>query len=126
MAAHILLVEDTDDLRYVLKKILEKAGFAVKGFRGYWDLTEHLATGAEADLLITDIGLSPGTPHGIAVAAMARMQRRTLPVLFLTGHPDYIRHVPDDSAILIKPVPDDILVATVTTLVNHAKQPVLH
>jgi hypothetical protein len=61
--------------------------------------------------------LPQGTPHGIAIAAMVRMHR-PIPVLFLADYPDHLEHVPPGATVLIKPVPDDDLVAAVTTCLN--------
>ena len=38
---------------------------------------------------------------------MVQRHRPGIPVLFTTGYPDYLEHVPRGATVLIKPVPDD-------------------
>ena len=75
----------------------------------------ELFDGGTGDLLITDIVLPTGTPHGISLAAMVQLHRPGIPVLFTTGYPDYLEHVPPGATVLIKPVPDDVMLATVAS-----------
>ena len=114
MARHIVIVEDDLTLRYAYAKLLESQGYVVHHFADYRGVTE-LFDGGTGDLLITDILLPTGTPHGIALAAMIQLHRPGIPVLFTTGYPGYLEHVPPGATVLIKPVPDDVLLATVAS-----------
>jgi CheY-like chemotaxis protein len=111
---HIILVEDSAPLRYVLGKVLESAGYMVHAFPDYRGVLELLDTGTPADLLVVDIALPAGTPHGIAVAAMARQRMANLPVIFVTAYPEFAEHVPDGTRVLLKPVSGDVLLEAVT------------
>jgi CheY-like chemotaxis protein len=113
---HIILVEDSAPLRYVLGKVLESAGYLVHAFPDYRGVLELLGADSPADLLIVDIGLPTGTPHGIAVAAMARQRMANLPVLFVTAYPEFAEHVPAGTKVLLKPVSGDVLLDTVTAI----------
>jgi DNA-binding NtrC family response regulator len=117
MPRHIVIVEDDPALRYAYAKLLESQGYVVHQFADYRGVTE-LFDGGTGDLLITDILLATGTPHGIALAAMVQLHRPGIPVVFTTGYPDYMPHVPPDSTVLIKPVPHDDLLATVAACFN--------
>ena len=66
MARHIVIVEDDLTLRYAYAKLLESQGYVVHQFADYRGVTE-LFDGGTGDLLITDIVLPTGTPHGIAL-----------------------------------------------------------
>jgi DNA-binding NtrC family response regulator len=117
MPRHIVIVEDDVALRYAYTKLLEGQGYVVHQFADYRGVTE-LFDGGTGDLLITDIVLPTGTPHGIATAAMVQMHRPGIPVVFVTGYPDYVPHVPPDATVLIKPVTDDDLLATVAACLS--------
>jgi DNA-binding NtrC family response regulator len=117
MPRHIVIVEDDLALCYAYTKLLESQGYVVHQFSDYRGVME-LFDGGTGDLLITDIVLPTGTPHGIATAAMVQVHRPDIPVVFITGYPDYLEHVPAVSTVLIKPVPDDVLLATVATSLN--------
>jgi DNA-binding NtrC family response regulator len=105
-------VEDDLPLRYAYAKLLERRGYVVHQFADYHGVTELFDDGT-GDLLVSDILLPSGTPHGVAVAAMVQVHRPGTPVVFVTGYLDYVLHVPPDATVLMKPVPDDVLLATV-------------
>lgn len=118
MAAHILLIEDDPSLRYVFGKILEAAGYVVTSFPDFAGVLETLVPGAQVDLLLTDIMLRRGTPHGISLAAMVQKRRPMLPTIFMTGHREYAQFVPADAKVLIKPIGEDALLAAVASSVT--------
>jgi DNA-binding NtrC family response regulator len=121
MAAHIILVEDDVGLRYAYLKILVAAKYAVHPFADYIGVTEMLDRDEPAHLLLVDIMLPEGTPHGIALAAMARRHRPELPVIYLTGYPDYLRHVPAEANVLVKPIAEAKLLAAVASVLAETK-----
>ena len=106
----IVIVEDDVAWLEVVTVMLEHAGHSVVSFtdyRGALDLVE----GPDAiDLLLTDIQLPIETPHGISLARMARLRRRSLPILFMTGELELAELVDDDLGLtLIKPFDRDQL-----------------
>ena len=111
---NIILVEDSTPLRYVLGKVLESAGYVVHAFSDYRGVLELLSAGNPVDLLVVDIALPAGTPHGIAVAAMARQRMANLPVVFVTAYPEFAEHVPDGTKVLLKPISGEALLEAVT------------
>jgi len=116
MPAQIILVEDDPGLRYAFQKTLEVAGHTVHPFADYGGVTEKLDRDEPVHLMLVDIVLPADTPHGIALAAMARRRRPNLPVIYLTGHSDYLRHVPDGAHVLVKPVTEARLLAAVASV----------
>jgi DNA-binding NtrC family response regulator len=112
MPRHIVVVEDDGALRYAYAKLLESQGYVVHQFADFRGVTELFDAGT-GDLLLTDIVLPKGTPHGIAIAAMVQVHRPGIPVIYVTGYVDYMPHVPPGATVLIKPVPDDVLLSTV-------------
>ena len=84
----ILVVEDEDDLRRALRRMLEHAGFRVLDAPdGSSALERH--TSADVDLLVTDV-IMPRGVTGVDVAAGFRSRDNDLPVLFVTGYSDDI------------------------------------
>ncbi|MFZ2171294.1 MAG: response regulator, partial [Methylococcaceae bacterium] len=78
----LLLIEDNHDLVRILKKDLEKAGFAVDvahdGIEG-----EYLGNESIYELAILDLGLPQRS--GLEVLKNWRAKQNTLPVLVLTA-----------------------------------------
>jgi DNA-binding NtrC family response regulator len=116
VSKHILVVEDDDALRYAYNRVLKTAGYIVHPFPDYRGVMEMLDRGAQADLLLVDIVLPPNTPHGISVAAMAKLRRPSLPAIYVTEYADYAAHVVPGSVVLLKPVPNDTLLTTVAEM----------
>lgn len=106
---HVLVVEDDGAYRAALGRILQHAGFEValtQDFRGALDILESERA---VDLLLVDI-VMPDRVNGIALSRMARLRRRELKVIYITGY-----NIPgiDREAlgpILRKPVEDQVLV----------------
>ena len=110
---HIILVEDDTNLRYAFMKLLETAGYSVHSFPDYRGVLEMLDRGERADLLVVDIALPEGTPHGVAVAGMERRRLVNLPVVFVTAYPEFADYVPENTKVLLKPVTGDALLEAV-------------
>ena len=106
-APNILFVDDDDGLGHAMAMTLEKAGFAVVAERDYIGALRVLESDKPIDLLLTDI-VMPDRVHGFALARMARLRRRGLKVIYLTGH-----DIPASGAIgpvLRKPISEKALV----------------
>jgi CheY-like chemotaxis protein len=111
---HILMVEDDAAWRQVVQAMLERAGHQVSAFADYQGVLELLEGHTAIDLLLTDIQLPADTPHGLALARMAKLRRRRLPVLFMTGDPDLAELADDKLGLtLIKPFSRAMLLAAV-------------
>ncbi len=80
-SAHIVVVDDDDDIRSSLAKYLRKHGFRVSVAANGEELNQVLAT-ANADLLILDIML-PGD-DGLTICRRV-LETRQLPIIFLTA-----------------------------------------
>jgi CheY-like chemotaxis protein len=106
-ASHILLVDDEESFRYAASKALADAGYTVAAAEDYREALALLDGGTPIDLLVSDI-VMPDRVHGFALARMARMRRRDLKVIYVTGH-----DIPTSEAlgkVLRKPVTDAELV----------------
>jgi two-component system OmpR family response regulator len=79
--AHIVVVDDDDDIRSSLAKYLRKHGFRVSVAANGEELNQVLST-ANADLLVLDIML-PGD-DGLTICRRV-LETRQLPIIFLTA-----------------------------------------
>ena len=80
-SAHIVVVDDDDDIRSSLAKYLRKHGFRVSVAANGGELDQVLST-ANADLLVLDIML-PGD-DGLTICRRV-LETRQLPIIFLTA-----------------------------------------
>jgi hypothetical protein len=49
---------------------------------------------------------------------MVRVHRPGLPVLYVTRYADYAQHIVDESTVLVKPVLDEALLASVARMLE--------
>ena len=83
--AHILLVDDEEPVRALLKRGLEMDGHAVETAENGSDALELLTSGGAAyDLLVTDIRMP--IMDGIALALSAKREQPDLRILLMTGY----------------------------------------
>jgi signal transduction histidine kinase len=80
----VLVVEDEALVRMVTVEILSEAGYRVLEAGDASEAVPILNSGADVDILVTDVGL-PGV-NGRQLAEMARQLRPELRVLFVTGY----------------------------------------
>lgn len=107
--ATLLLVEDEPALRQLMGRALRAEGYRVLEARtGNEAAALYDQHGADVDLLITDVRM----PYlsGPDLVSLLRSQRRTLPVLYVTGYPD---DRTSHEHLLVKPFYRDALVGTV-------------
>jgi CheY-like chemotaxis protein len=107
--AHILVVEDDATYRDALGRLLTREGYEVSLTMDFRDALEILEGERPVDLLLADI-VMPDRVNGIALSRMARLRRRDIKVVYITGY-----NIPgiDREAlgpILRKPVDDTQLV----------------
>ena len=111
---HIVIVEVDAAWLEVVTAMLEHDGHTVATFPDYRGALELIEGPAAIDLLLTDIQLPTETPHGISLARMARLRRRRLPILFMTGELELADLVDDDLGLtLIKPFDREALAGAV-------------
>lgn len=84
--ATILLVEDADSVRVLVREILREAGYAVIEARGGEEaLQAASARKGPIDLLLADMYM-PGGMDGRELAIRLREERRELKVIYMSGH----------------------------------------
>jgi CheY-like chemotaxis protein len=94
MPASILVVDDDEGVRRVVVVTLERAGYTVGAAADYESARPILDGPSPLDLLVTDLRLGEGTPHGYSIARLARVRRPDLKLIVMTGGDD-----PEESAL---------------------------
>jgi CheY-like chemotaxis protein len=92
---NVLLVEDEELISDVIADILSDAGFSVYAVPDAESALSYLKSGAEVDVLFTDISLL-GPMDGSVLAQRAREQRPDLPIVYCSG-----RHSPSALSPLV-------------------------
>jgi signal transduction histidine kinase/CheY-like chemotaxis protein len=81
----ILIVEDEEAVRRLLRRVLEREGYAVLDVASGRDALEQWPTiGGAVDLVITDL-VMPGGVSGSELAVQLRESVPTLPIIFTSG-----------------------------------------
>lgn len=108
----ILLVEDDPMLRHAIDRNLTEAGYVVVAAADTMAALDEITT-RRIDVLVTDIMMPQGKPHGLALARMARIHRPGFPVMFMTGYRDVVMKDDDfPGPVFRKPVDiDELLTA---------------
>ena len=117
---HILVVEDDDAYRRLVARMLQRAGYAVTAVEDFAAAVKVIDGAQAIDLLLTDIGMPAGTPHGLSIGNVAQFRRQGLRVLYMTGEHDatqFAQFAPD-AKVLQKPFTADQLVAAVTDVIG--------
>jgi DNA-binding response OmpR family regulator len=102
--ATILLVEDDEILREIIEFTLRDEGYDVVATGDSMAALDLLDT-RQIDLVMTDIVMPIGKPHGIAVARMARTQNNQVPLIIVTSDPSLAKEVDTPLAeVFVKPL----------------------
>lgn len=97
----VLVVEDEILISNLIAKVQDESGFAVRAVADGEQALRYLESGADVDILFTDINLL-GPMDGSMLARAARAQRPELPIVYCSG-----RYSP---SALAPPVPRSIFV----------------
>jgi DNA-binding NarL/FixJ family response regulator len=99
----ILLLEDDDLSRDVIRKILSAAKFDIICARDTHEALELVDGGAAIDLALIDVRMPAGMPHGASFAAMAQLRRPSLRVIFMSACRHVFTLLDDGDIFLRKP-----------------------
>src|SRR4051794_17147323 len=100
----VLLVEDDDAFSYAASKAIEEAGYRVIVSRDTMEGLRTLDLEETIDLVVADIKMPPGQPHGLAFGSMVHRRRPDVPILYLTAYPEMGEHALGSDSVLYKPV----------------------
>lgn len=80
----VLVVEDEIMISDLIAEVLSEHGFAVHAVTGGEQALKYLQSGADVDVLFTDIDLD-GSMDGSMLAQEARAKRPELPIVYCSG-----------------------------------------
>lgn len=106
----VLVVEDEALISKFVSEVLAESGFAVHTVEAAEDALRYVESGADVDVLFTDINLL-GPMDGTMLAREVRAQRPELPVVYCSGRysPSALAPPVSRSVFLRKPYnPDDL------------------
>jgi CheY-like chemotaxis protein len=103
----ILIVDDDPLTRAALVRMFQDDGHVPTATSTSFDCLELLDTGASFDIIVIDLVMPPGTPHGFALGRMIRTRDPFQKVLYISGNLDTLpsSELSDANApMLAKPV----------------------
>ena len=115
MTQHILVVEDEEAFGVVVKRMLEGAGFRVSTAKDFVTALRIIEGGEPIDLLLADVNMPAGTPHGLSIGLMAASKRQELKIVYMTGSvdPAQIARYAPAASLLQKPFTTQQLLETI-------------
>ncbi len=81
----ILVIEDDEAFRRLAAQILQRAGYTVAVARDFDTGMQVIESTDRLDLLLSDINLPAGTPHGLSIGRMAQSRRPDLKIIYMSG-----------------------------------------
>jgi CheY-like chemotaxis protein len=119
--ARILVVDDDEPFRRMVGRFLLEAGFDVVQAGDFTAALAIVEGGDPLDLVLTDLRLTPGTPHGFSVARTCQLRRPEIKVVFMTGgDPHGFALFKPEDIVLQKPFKAVRLVELVRTMLGLA------
>lgn len=119
----VAVVDDEDNVRLALRRLLRSAGFDVLAYESGSEFLRHVARSLP-DCVVLDIRM-PG-PSGFEVQATMAAQQLTIPVVVVTGNDS--RESQQEAmdrgadAYLCKPVDGDALIDAVLTAIGRHRR----
>ena len=120
-ATTLLLVDDNEDVRELLVRTLEAAGYATLAAAGYVEATQAFAALQNGiQLLVTDMGLPDGT--GLELARQLQRVSGGLSVLVMSGMPLPERELGPNIYFIAKPFTSTELISKVVEALSSVPQ----
>lgn len=110
----ILVVEDDNSFAYATSRYLQSLGYRTMTVSGSMAALARLDN-TDVDLVITDIRLHEGEPHGLALGRMVATRRPKISVILVTAFPELLQGEGLPGPVLQKPVDLPMLAQAVTT-----------
>ncbi len=110
----ILIVEDDDAFAYAASRHLETVGYQTIVVASSMEALNKIDAG-RIDLVITDVRLLVGEPHGLALGRMVGSRQPRIPVILITAYPEVLEGEALPGPVLYKPVELAALTEAVTS-----------
>src|SRR5215472_18551101 len=110
---HVVVVEDDPQFRRLVLRMLEAAGYRATETDGFAAAIELVESGAPVDLLLADIGMPAGTPHGFSIGKVAQHRKPGLKVIYMTGSDPAAYLLAQGELVLRKPFTSKELIAAI-------------
>jgi two-component system, chemotaxis family, chemotaxis protein CheY len=118
----ILIADDSDSVRELVSFTLENAGYHVLVGVDGEDALKHLNSGAEIDLVLTDLHMPKLDGIGLIKSIRSKPQYQYVPILFLTTESQAEKKEEAKAAgatgWIVKPFVPEKLLATVTKVIR--------
>jgi two-component system, cell cycle sensor histidine kinase and response regulator CckA len=118
----VLVVEDEEAVRTMLRRLLESEGYAVLEAADGQQALQVIEGAPRVDLVITDVAMP--AMNGRQLADRLKLSRPRLPVLFMSGYTDdeMVRRglIEPDHPFLGKPFAPEVLAAKVRQMIDQA------
>jgi CheY-like chemotaxis protein len=88
MSRHVLVVEDDEAYARLVARMLQAGGYRVTQAKDFVAALRVIESSEEVDLLLSDINMPTGTPHGLSIGLMAESKRHELRILYMSGSVD--------------------------------------
>jgi len=111
--AHIVVVEDDPQYRRLFVQMLEAAGYRATATDGFTAALGAIEGAAPVDLLLADIGMPAGSPHGLSIGKVAQARKPGLKVLYMSGSDPSGYLFAQGESVLRKPFGSAELVAAI-------------
>jgi CheY-like chemotaxis protein len=120
----VLVVEDEVLISNLVADVLSASGFVVHEVTTADEALQYIDSGAEIDVLFTDINL-PGSMNGAELAARARELRPEMPIVYASGRFKLSEIAPlvPRSLFMAKPYDPNDVCALLTRLTGAASPP---
>ena len=117
---HVLILEDDETLRRSVVRALLGRRLRVTAPDDYKAAIEAIEQATSVDLMIANVGLWPGAPHGIALGNMAQRRHDGLKVIYMSGTHDVLwaGTYGDPAAVLQKPFTVETLLDAVRAVLD--------
>ena len=119
--ALVLVVEDHEDSREMMRHLLEHAGMVVKAVASAEDALS-VARSETLAVVLTDVSLGGGSRDGVWLLHQLRHASPNLPVIAVTGRRDRVKEFLEMgfAAVLVKPAVVDSLLAIIQDAVRRS------
>jgi two-component system NtrC family sensor kinase len=118
----VLVVEDDEELRHVLRELLQKAGFEVAEARDGHEALSMLRSEKDLDAMVLDLMMPGMDGWQVRAAQLKDPELASTPVVVLTADPTAKAAAIDADVVLEKPFRFEVLLAAISDVVSASER----